>query len=205
MQTIQGVSYPILNDQTRLLYDPCARRAYDRQSVGPGSYEVSTPGYRWCETPASYAIHQTEPAQFQKVYPTGCYVNTGTLLTHSALTNMRYINQLFARPYGGSFMGAGQRSLGRKDLETELFTGLDTRGGPRRACDVLSGVSIDRFECLPEYGNPQRVEHIVVPWQWGGANSRDYVRRVNYEARCLNNLNQRIINGDFRRPPSERV
>jgi len=91
-------------------------------------------------------------------------------------------------------MGAGQASLGNKDIESELYHGLDTRGGPRKACDVLSGVSIDRFECLPEYGNPQRVQHVVEPWIRGGDNTRDHVRRVNYERRLKNSKNSKVIN-----------
>jgi hypothetical protein len=90
-------------------------------------------------------------------------------------------------------MGAGQRGTTNKDVETELICGLDTRGGPRRACDVLSGVSIDRFQCLPEYGNPQRVEHVVPVWIRGGENTRDYVRRVNFEAKMKNRRNNEAI------------
>jgi hypothetical protein len=174
------------HDQTRLHYDPCARAAYDRQSIAPGTYQIGTPGYRWCESPSEYATNMTELAHQQKQYRNACNVNQESELQFSTLTNLRTINQLFTRPYLGAFMGAGQRSICNKGLETELLTGLDTRGGPRRACDVLSEVQIDRFQCLPEYGNPQRVQHIIEPWIRGGDNTRDYVRRINYEAKCRN-------------------
>ena len=81
-----------------------------------------------------------------------------------------------------------------KKLETELMSGLDTRSRTRRSCDVLSGVTIDRFQCLPEYGNPQRVQHVMEPWIRGGDNTRDYVRRINYESKLKNRKVSKIAN-----------
>lgn len=182
------------NSLTRLSQDVCAQSLDEKQSQQPGLYHVQTPGYRWHESGKSYASLMSEPLHYYKVYRNASEIDTNTSLTYSTLTNQKYINQLFTRPYLGNFQGAGQRSLGNKDLETQLFYGLDTRGGPRKACDVLSGVSIDRFECLPEYGNPQRVQHIIEPWVRGGDHTRDYVRRVNYEQQCLNRANDKAIN-----------
>lgn len=182
------------NDQTRLRYDPCARRTYDKESMGPGNYQTDAPGYRWCERQSSYANHMCEPIHQQKQYRSGCHIDKDSELRYAELTDKRYIHQLWARPYLGAYMGAGQRSLSNKDVESELIMGLDTRGGPRKACDVLAGVSIDRFECLPEYGNPQRVQHVVEPWIRGGDNTRDYVRRVNYEAKMRNKKTSEIAN-----------
>lgn len=179
---------------TRLSQDVCAQTLEEKQSQMPGLYLVETPGYRWCESEKNYATLMSEPTHYYKVYRNGCTVDTDTTLRHAPLTNQRYMHQLFTRPYVGSFMGAGQPTSHNKDLETQLIYGLDTRGGPRRACDVLSGVSIDRFQCLPEYGNPQRVEHVVEPWVRGGDHTRDYVRRVNYEKHCMNRKNSQIIN-----------
>lgn len=181
------------DDQTRLRDDPCAIKAYEDESQGAGLYQTGEPGWRWCETLENYSRNMCEPAHFQKVYRNGCQVDPESTLLHAPLTNPRLVHQIYTRPYLGSYMGAGQNSLDNKDLETELLTGHDTRGGPRRACDVLSGVSIDRFECLPEFGNPQRVEHVVEPWIRGGDNTRDYVRRVNYESRLKNSKNRKVI------------
>lgn len=186
--------YSQWNDQTRLKYDPCARRTYDQESMEPCKYQISAPGFRWCERQSTYAKKMCEPIHQQKQYRSACYVDKDTELRKAKLTDERYIHQLWTRPYLGAYMGAGQSSLGNKDTESELIMGLDTRGGPRRACDVLSGVSIDRFECLPEYGNPQRVQHIVEPWIRGGDNTRDYVRRVNYEAKMRNKKTSEIAN-----------
>jgi hypothetical protein len=175
--------YPNWDDQTRLIYDPCARAQHDKQSMEPVNFQTDTTGYRWCVSPQSYATINNQPAHYQKQYRNACTVNQETQLQHTPLTNMRYKQQLYTRPYLGAYMGSGQNTASNKEVETELLTGLDTRGGPRRAGDVLSGVSIDRFWCLPEYGNPQRVKHIIPEWIRGGDNTRDYVRRVNYEAK----------------------
>lgn len=194
MSVANSRCYQNWNDQTRLKYDLCARQAYDKESLGPGIYKTNSVGYHWCEKPETYVQKMCEPIHQQKQYRSGCYIDQDSQVRHGMLTDKRYIHQLWTRPYLGSYMGAGQRSLNNKDLESELIYGLDTRGGPRRACDVLAGVSIDRFQCLPEFGNPQRVQHVVEPWIRGGENTRDYVRRVNYEAKCANNKNSRVIN-----------
>ena len=188
-----NINYSNWDDQTRLKYDPCALRQADKQSMDPVSFVTDTTGYRWCESPAAYATLNSATGHFPKQYRNSCVVPQESGLIHSTLTNQRYIQQLLTRPYLGAFMGAGQRGTTNKDVETELICGLDTRGGPRRACDVLSGVSIDRFQCLPEYGNPQRVEHVVPVWIRGGENTRDYVRRVNFEAKMKNRRNNEAI------------
>lgn len=184
------------NNLTRLSQDVCAQTLEERQSQLPGLYKVQAPGYRWCESLQHYSGLMTEPAHYYKVYRSGCNVNNESELRYAPLTNQRYIHTLYTRPYLGSYEGAGQRSLGDKDIESELFFGLDTRAYPRRACDVLAGVSIDAapWQCLPEFGNPQKVQHIVYPWVRGGDATRDYVRRINYEKRCLNRKNNQLIN-----------
>ena len=181
-------TYAQWDDLTRLSYDACARQLHDAQSLGPGQYSTGQPGHRTCATEAQYSTFMTEPAHYQKVYRETCKVSEDSELRITPLTKPKLKNQLFTRPYLGSFRGAGTNTGQHKDIESRLIVGDDTRGGVRRACDVLSEVTIDRFECLPEYGNPQRVEHIVEPWVRGGSNTRDYVRRVNYEARLKNKL-----------------
>ena len=191
MTSSKNVSYVNWDDLTRLSNDPCARTAYDKQSIGTGIYQTNTQGLRWCETPEQYAQNMTEPAHYQKVYNNGCSIDYDSDLRLAPLTNPRLLHQLNARPYAGSFMGAGQGSLGHKDLETELQCGVVTHS--YKACNLKD--SVNRFECLPEFGNPQRVQHIVEPWVRGGDNTRDYVRRINYEAKCLNSKNNKMLNG----------
>lgn len=174
------------NQQTRLWYDMPTKTVEEMQSEKPGQYQIFTPGYRFCENRQQYAEYMDQGlAHGQAVYRNSCSVADENQLRFGKLTDMRYRHQVNARPYGGAFMGAGQPSLDNKDLESRLFYGLDTRGGPRKACDVSAGVSIDRFIPLPEYGNPQRVQHVVEPWVRGGEHTRDYVRRVNYEREVL--------------------
>ncbi len=182
------------DDQSRLRYDPGARAQFDRQSASPLEYITDSTGYRWCQTPGAYATMNSSPMHYPKQYRNACTVPVETPLIHAPITNPRLKKQLLTRPYLGAYMGAGQSTSNQKDLETELIYGLDTRGGPRRACDVLSGVSINRFECLPEFGNPQRVKHIVPVWIRGGDNTRDYVRRVNYEAKMKNCRTSNLLN-----------
>lgn len=191
MSASKKISYANWDDLTRLSYDPCARAAHDKQSTGAGTYQTQAPGFRWCETLDEYALNMTEPMHYQKVYNNGCTVDYDSELRLAPLTNPRLLHPLRARPYAGSFMGAGQRSLGHKDLETELLCGEVTHG--YKSCN--SKDSVNRFECLPEFGNPQRVQHIVEPWIRGGDNTRDYVRRINYEAKCLNKKNNKMLNG----------
>ena len=182
------------NQLTRLSQDICAQTLEEKQSQLPGLNRVQTPGYRWCESSNNYAHLMSEPAHYYKVYRNGCTVDNDSSLRYGTLTDMRYIHQLYTRPYLGSFMGAGQNTADFKPLETQLLQGLDTRGYVQKACDVSAGVSIDRFECLPEYGNPQRVQHVVEPWVRGGDHTRDYVRRIDYERQCYNRRNNKLIN-----------
>jgi len=184
-------NYHQWNDQTRLKYDIGARKAYDKESMAIGKYHHTAPGYNWCEHQNNYAEKMNEPMHQQKQHRSACNVDKESELMFSELTDKRYIHQLQPRPYTGSFMGNAP-SIDNKNLESELIMGLTTRQD--RACNPLSGVSIDRFECLPEYGNPQRVKHIVEPWIRGGDNTRDYVRRINYEAQLQNKKTSDIIN-----------
>jgi hypothetical protein len=170
--------YKNWNDMTRLAYDSCARHIYDKQSASVGNYYSHTPGYRACETPEQYVEPLINLVHYQKVYRSGCRVDNESELQQAQLTDMGYKHQLFARPYIGAYMGAGQATLDRSQ-ENKVHYGVGAR--VPKSCN-LPGVSIDRFECLPEYGNPQRVQHVVEPWIRGGDNTRDHVRRVNYQA-----------------------
>lgn len=93
--------------------------------------------------------------------------------------------EMNVRPYVGFFCGAGAGSTQYSDIATEsilrqgITTKLPCQGRDANTADI-SGY---QFNCLPEYGNPQKVEHIIPPpkskggWVRGGENTRDYVRR----------------------------
>lgn len=77
-------------------------------------------------------------------------------------------------------------------LESQIQQGYITEN--KQACNPTSGVTINRFDCLPVHGNGQRVEHIIPAWVNGGENTRDYIRRIDYQKHCMNALNNNIIN-----------
>ncbi len=187
---------PLWNHITQIREDPCAQATQERESQVPGCYQTNN-FFRWSTTPQEYAEFMTEPAQYQKVYRDACNVDADSDLRYAPLTNFGQIQQLYRAPYPTvGFMGAGSRSLANKGLESELQQGLTTTRF--KACEPTSGVTIDRYECLPDYGNPQKVEHVIPPWVRGGENSRDFVRRVNYDKYCLNQANNKIINQQWR-------
>lgn len=172
------------NDQAGLRYDKSAKTEYERQSRGSGGYQLGNPAIRKCVSQGTYQKLMCEPMHQQRQFRSGgCFVDQETKLRNAKLTDQRYIDQLYTRPYLGGFMGAG-RPTNNKDAESRLIHGETTRSATRRACDVLSGVTIDRFEYLPSYGNPQRVQHVVEPWVRGGEGTRDHVRRSQYEKQC---------------------
>ena len=55
-----------------------------------------------------------------------------------------------------------------------------------KSCKSSKWSTTARFVCLPEFGNPQRIERIIFPGQSQlcGEPSRDMVRRVDYYRRC---------------------
>lgn len=188
-----------LDDFTRLEYDPCAYRKEELESSGPGLYKL-TEFDPHCDTNCDVGNRLNNVTHFPKHYSNPlCYADDENDLIFSKISNLNTINQLYIRPYKGMYAGSGTRSLGNKDLESVLQQGLDTTS--KKACNVLSGrdTSSYRFNILPTYGNPQRVQHVMPPpvevggWVRGGDHTRDFVRRVDYQRRCLNRHSNNII------------
>jgi hypothetical protein len=200
------------NYEGRVGRDCCAVTLEEKESQRPGFYQLS--GFDPdCQNAGNYANKMSEIMHFQKQYRNPyCYVDNETDLTRSELSNLREINQLFTRPYIGWYMGAGTRSLGNKDVESALQQGMLTNLR-EKPCEVTRGSTFYRYQCLPEFGNPQRVQHVVEPpvevggWIRGGDNTRDHVRRVDYQRRCLNRRNELAVHkvpncGGSNEPPS---
>jgi len=183
---------PDWNDYTRTKYDGCAQTLREHQSQLPGSYKTSEPCWRWCEPDQQYSQNMAEPAHWYRQIWNACSVDYDSKLRVGNVTNKRYINQHFTRPYVGSYHGAGQPTADFKDLETELRDGIAATHF--KSCEPTAGITIDRFTPLPEFGNPQRVQHVVESWIRGGENTRDYVRKINYKKRLANKKNNKIIN-----------
>ena len=176
------------DDQNRLMYDCCATHVSRNQREKPGHITLATPGYRRCETQNQYSHQMSEPYHQHKQYRSACYVNDETTLQHANPTNQRYIHQLASRPYLGQFQGAGQPCpYQMKDTESMLMTGFTTTDF--RPCEHHTEATLNRFEHLPNYGNPQRVQHVVEPWTRGGNHTRDYVR----QAKCGHRTHPPII------------
>lgn len=173
--------------------DPCARQVSETQSQLPGNYNTNN-FFRPCETSKQYSAMMTEPLHQYKVYsPDNCHIPVDSQLRYAPLTNQGEIYQLFTRPYQSvPYMGAGQNSGCQRDLESRLIYSENTT--TYKACEPLSEATVDRFQCLPDYGNPQRINHVIEPWVRAGENTRDYVRRVNYDKFCTNLGNNRIVN-----------
>lgn len=180
---------PIWNQLGNLREDRCAQSIQEYESRGPGCYETWN-FYRWSTTPEQYSSYMQEPAHYQKVYADACSIDAESDLKMAPLTNMRQIQQLYTPPYQTvPYMGAGAASF-QVDLESELQQGQ--LGTYFNACDSTSQQTLDRFECLPNYLNPQRIEHIMFPSVTGlvvGLPTRDFVRSINYNKYCQNQLN----------------
>lgn len=192
------VNKPIWNQITRVGEDLCTQAIDEMQSQLPGYYYTNN-FFRWCESQEQYANLMAEPAQFYKPYRNACRVDTDSVLRYADLTNKGEIYQLFTKPYATvPYMGAGQRSLSNKELESQLQQGHTAT--IYKPCEPTSGVTYNRFQCLPDFGNPQMndpvtgLSRVIEPWVRGGEVTRDYVRRVNYEKHCLNRLNNNEIN-----------
>ena len=87
--------------------------------------------------------------------------------------------------FRNTFLGRGESTLKMPDLKSRLIVGEDT--SQSRACNTLSGISIDRFTplvpCLEE--NVQNTKHIVPEyWVRGGMSTRNIIRNIDYMRTC---------------------
>lgn len=179
-----------INQLTSLRQDPSVVMVDEYQSMQPASY-LLTDFYqdRWCDSRQDYAnrIGQ-QPMLFYKPYENSCAVSDSTKLRIGTMTNKRYINQLTARP----FVGPANQESGRTNNSKNIDTSTKLRHGVAtttyKPIEKTSGISIDRFDCLPEYGNPQRVEHVIEGWVRGGEHTRDVIRRQDYATRLKTKL-----------------
>lgn len=167
---------------TRLDQDLCSIHQDENVSQSVGRYTLKN--FDW--TPKSKI---TGVMNNSRVIPNTSTVAIETVLQHAPLTNLKGRNELFTRPYLGSFSGAGTHTRDQVQLESALLQGVTT-ATRNKACEVTRDVSTALWQFLPEFGNPQRVEHIIPPdvrdggWVRGGTDTRDYVRRVDYQTRC---------------------
>jgi len=190
--TLGGERRPIWNGLSRINEDPCTVKVDETQSQVPGCYNTNN-FFRWSTTQKEYADYMMEPAHYQKVYRDACSIDADSELRLAPPTNYGQIQQLYRAPYTTvPYMGAGSAPTANIGLESELMQGMTNT--TFKSCEPTSGVTINRFQCLPDFGNPQKVERIVPVWVRGGENTRDFVRRVNYDKYCMNQANNNIVN-----------
>jgi|694.fasta_scaffold00943_21 hypothetical protein len=165
-----------LHGKTSLKEDDCYIQLRQYQSSNPGTYKLSTPGFKPTQSVKHYSNELTDLAHYPKPYANHYkYSTLESQLQQSALTQFRQNKQLFSRPYLGAYMGVGQNTANNKDLESELLTGEIAKIS---RANNLAGITIDRFSYLPECNYPQRVQHIIHPTVVrGGEATRDFVRR----------------------------
>lgn len=186
------------DQDVRIKEDNCNIETTDLERTRPGDYQLSSydPTYQKVNDNINRLDGKTH---FQKIYRnSNNYVDDESRLILSELSNLRQLNQLYTRPYAGFFSGPGMPSLGHKDLESALQQGLLTNLR-QKPCESSRGKTGYNFIPLPDFGNPQRTEHIILPLpQFGGVvrggdNTRDYVRRIDYQKRCANQMNHLLL------------
>jgi hypothetical protein len=182
-----------LNKLTRCGDDQCYTTSQTVQSYSICDY--MTTAYKDCDCAAQNveAIAMSEPTiTYRDGYGwtsvDGCNIDADSSIRNAHnLTNMRYIQQLYTRPYATvPYMGRGSTD---SVLESILQSGEDT--SQKKQCNTLSGVYIDRFvpmvPCLAQ--NVQNPIHLVEEvaakdWVRGGIPSRDIVRNTDYLLKC---------------------
>lgn len=189
---------PRFNDENRLGRDVGAIKISETESQLSGYYGLTGYDPNCCQHDVRfYENRLDELMQYQKPYRNSlCDPLNENELLYPNLTNLRVKHQLYHAPYVGSYMGAGQPSLNNKDLETVLFQGVSTNLKDK-ACQVTRGTTNYRFQYLPEYGLPQRVECVIeeeTPTFYHIPRStRDDIRKINYKKYLENKCNNKIV------------
>ncbi len=175
-------------DLTQLNDDKCAIATDIEQNVKQFKH-MTYYGYI-PETIDDY-VNKITPHQLrQRQYWNGIYyVDMDTYVTHAPMTHNGAIRELYGRPFKTQpYRGASRRSIDPKivDLESALTFGTYTE--TKKLGDPVHQSGVNRFIPLPEYGNPQRVDRVVLPTTWGdmewaqgGTDTRDNIRRVSVQ------------------------
>jgi hypothetical protein len=180
---LRGAGCPTFRNKTNIFDDPCTVNVRENQSIDTGDYQV-TNFFRTCGQPVMTDCMVNSTLTYPKVYsPDRCNIDRDTDFKYPPLTNLRNVQQLFTRPYlSQGYRGAGANNLHLKDMESGLMQGNMQK--EKKGCRNPAEVYIDRFEYLPEYGNPQRLDHVIQPFMRQGANTRDLVRSLSYPDYC---------------------
>lgn len=175
---------PTWRQKSRVFDDPCSVNIRENQSVDTGNYHV-TNFFRKCGEPVMTDCTLNQTMTYPRVWGNvdQCNTNLDSQFRYAPLTNLNNIHQLSTRPYVSSgYRGAGSNNGHLSDVESSLIQGQYKPS--LKSCESAKEHYIDRFHYLPEYGNPQRVQHVVEPWTRGGILSTELVRKLNYQSYC---------------------
>lgn len=180
----RGAPCPQWRAKTDVFDDPCSVAVRERQSIDTGDYQV-TNFFRKCGEPVMTSCSLDQVLTYPTVWGNTpqCKVDQDTLFKYPPLTNLKNVQQLYTRPYvSQGYRGAGANNLHMKDLESALLQGNSMT--THKGCENSNEVYIDRFDYLPKYGDPQRIDRTVEPWTRGGILTTELVRRLSYEDYC---------------------
>ena len=180
-----------INQKTSLESDPCSIQIDEQESMGPGKYVLSNFHSCQCGGEDARAIAYEQPTvNFKDGFGwgsmNGCKVDDDSQVRLGCKhTNPRLIQQLYHRPYlTVPYMGNG---CYYPDKESSLQFSEQTN--EKRSCNVLAGVTIDRFipmiDCLEEnVQNPKNLIEETYDWVRGGEATRRNLKDVDYKRRC---------------------
>jgi len=178
--------------QNNLMYDKGTTLIDSQQRLGPGRYELDNMHGCNCELPEARDLQLSQiginfNAGSGSIGERGCLVNINTELRDEVLTNKNYIHQL-PQKYNAGFFGKGKYD---PNVESVIQGGNLTSFGDR-ACNVLSGVTIDNYftPMIPRLAKEVQNPIHLIPednsegWVRGGIPSRDVYKLMDYNQRC---------------------
>jgi hypothetical protein len=184
-----------LNQKASIKSDTATVNYEERQSNGPGIYNVDSMYGCDCELEKARDVQLSQPninfnGGFGWMGENGCLIDNDSDLRKNTLTNLKYINQL-DRVVNAGFYGKGPFDV---DAESDI---RDSRiVAEDRSCGPLSGSSTLKYSLTPmieklskEVQNTKHIipEDSINSWVRGGLPSRQIVRNKEYLKRLSEN------------------
>ena len=184
-----------LNQKASIKSDAATVNYEERQSNGPGIYNVDSMYGCDCELEKARDVQLSQPninfnGGFGWMGENGCLIDNDSDLRKNTLTNLKYINQL-DRVVNAGFYGKGPFDV---DAESDVRDGRIV--AEDRSCGPLSGSSTLKYSLTPmieklskEVQNTKHIipEDSVNSWVRGGLPSRQIVRNKEYLKRLSEN------------------
>lgn len=179
------------NNQTSLRQDKNVVTVDQYQSMVAGKYNIQnySPDTN-CDLKYDHHMGNHIMIPHDRHHDNHCAVKDSTDLRIGHATNKRYINQVSHRsPLAPATQSAGIINNGsiNPDLSSDMRYGKATT--TFKPVERTFWSPICRFDILPEFGNPQRLEHVMQPW--GGVTgeaTRVTIRRMDHESRMRSKL-----------------